>query len=333
MNHLKKIFCIGETLVDFIPVQKEKALQDVTTFERVAGGAPMNAAIAAAKYGAHAVMLTKIANDHFGDYIVGVLKENGVDTSYIIQSDEGETGLAFVSVDKSGERSFHFYRKNAADLLLSPDELMSERFNQGDMLHFCSIDLVDSPMKQAHIKVIEDFQRIGGIISFDPNIRLPLWPDEASCRETIQRFLPLADIVKVSNEELQFITNIDNEQEAVTSLFTGLVNVVVLTKGNNGAAIYLKNGESHKHKGFKVAVSDTTGAGDAFIGGFLSELMSIGISKETLCEQISKHHRRLLTFANASGALTASVKGAIHAAPGRQHILNFISARKEIQEK
>lgn len=133
---MKKIFCIGETLIDFIPVQKEKALQDVPSFERVAGGAPMNEAIAATKYGAHAVMLTKIANDYFGNYIVGVLKENGVDTSYIIQSDEGETGLAFVSVDKTGERSFHFYRKNAADLLLSPGELMSERFNQGDMLHF-----------------------------------------------------------------------------------------------------------------------------------------------------------------------------------------------------
>ncbi|MBY8911481.1 carbohydrate kinase [Bacillus sp. YC2] len=330
---MKKIFCIGETLIDFIPDQKEKALQEVTGFERVAGGAPMNAAIAAAKYGANAVMLTKIANDHFGDYIVGVLEENGVDVSYIIRSDEGETGLAFVSVDKSGERSFHFYRKNAADLLLSPEEVKQEWFHQGDLLHFCSIDLVESPMKQAHIKVIEDFQKIGGMISFDPNIRLPLWPDESSCRETILTFLPLADIVKVSDEELRFITSIDDEQEAVASLFTGRVNVVVLTKGGEGAAVYLKNGESYEDKGFKVAVSDTTGAGDAFIGGFLSELMSIDISKETLCEQISKHHRRLLTFANASGALTASVKGAIHAAPGKQHVLNFISSRPGINEK
>ncbi|AKL84552.1 KdgK [Bacillus atrophaeus UCMB-5137] len=200
MNRFKKIFCIGETLIDFIPVQKEKALQEITGFERVAGGAPMNAAIAAAKYGSHAVMLTKIANDHFGDYVVGVLEENGVDTSYIIRSDEGETGLAFVSVDKSGERCFRFYRKNAADLLLSPGEVKTEWFQQGDLLHFCSIDLVDSPMKQTHIKVIEDFQRIGGIISFDPNIRLPLWPDETNCRETILSFLPYADIVKVSDE-------------------------------------------------------------------------------------------------------------------------------------
>lgn len=144
---------------------------------------------------------TKIANDHFGDYIVGVLEENGVDTSYIIQSDEGETGLAFVSVDKSGKRCFHFYRKNAADLLLSPGEVKTEWFQQGDLLNFCSIDLVDSPMKQTHIKVIEDFQRIGGIISFDPNIRLPLWTDETNCRETILSFLPYADIVKVSDED------------------------------------------------------------------------------------------------------------------------------------
>ncbi|MCY8023955.1 carbohydrate kinase family protein [Bacillus sonorensis] len=323
---MNRIFCIGETLIDFIPVQKHTALENITGFERVAGGAPMNAAIAAAKYGARAAMLTKVANDHFGDYLISVLEENGVDTSYIVRSDEGETGLAFVSVDKSGERSFHFYRKNAADLLLSADEIQSEWFHKGDLLHFCSIDLVESPMKQAHIKVINDFREVGGIVSFDPNVRLPLWPDETSCRHTIRQFLPLADIVKVSLEELPFITNIDDEKEAIASLFAGNVKVVVLTKGGDGAAIYLKSGETYEDRGFKVAVSDTTGAGDAFIGGFLSELASYGAAKEDLCSLIREHHRGLLTFANASGALTASVKGAIHKAPGKQHVLNFISA-------
>ncbi|ATH93777.1 fructokinase [Bacillus glycinifermentans] len=322
---MSRIFCIGETLIDFIPIQKETPLQHVTGFERVAGGAPMNAAIAAAKYGARAAMLTKVANDHFGDYLISVLEENGVDTSYIVRSEEGETGLAFVSVDKSGERSFHFYRKNAADLLLSADEIQSEWFHKGDLLHFCSIDLVESPMKQAHMKVINDFREVGGIVSFDPNVRLPLWPDETSCRHTITQFLPLADIVKVSLEELPFITNIDDEKEAIASLFNGNVKIVVLTKGGDGASIYLKSGETYEDKGFKVTVSDTTGAGDAFIGGFLAELALLDVSQKTLCERVRKHHRRLLEFANASGALTASVKGAIHGAPGRQHVLNLIS--------
>ncbi|MPM03489.1 Fructokinase [bioreactor metagenome] len=328
MSILKKVFCIGEILIDFIPAQKDKSLKEVTNFERVAGGAPMNVAIAVAKYGGNSVMLTKIANDHFGDYIMEILKENGVETSLCLRSDEGETGLAFVSVDQNGERSFNFYRKNAADLLLSPEEVKSEWFHPGDLLHFCSVDLIESPMKQTHNKVIEDFRDIGGIVSFDPNVRLPLWPDAESCRQTIIDFLPLADIVKVSDEELTFITEIEKENEAIESLFVGNVKVVVYTKGSKGAVIYLKNGKKYEDKGFQVTVADTTGAGDAFIGGFLSELISLDITIEDLCEKISENHERILAFANASGALTASVKGAIHAAPGKSHVLNFISTQR-----
>lgn len=169
---MKKIFCIGEALIDFIPLEKAQPLKDVTSFERVAGGAPMNVAIAVAKYDGHAVMLTKLANDSFGDYLFNILQTNGVDTSRIIRCEEGETGLAFVSVTASGERDFSFYRKNAADLLLAPEDVQPTWFEQGDLLHFCSVDLVESPMKQTHKKVIEDIRAVGGIISFDPNVRL-----------------------------------------------------------------------------------------------------------------------------------------------------------------
>lgn len=326
---VKRVFCIGETLIDFIPVEKDKSLKEVTSFERVAGGAPMNVAIAVAKFGGHSVMLTKISNDPFGDYIMDILKENGVETSYCARSNKGETGLAFVSVDQNGERSFSFYRKNAADLLFSPKDIKSEVFQQGDFLHFCSVDLIESPMKQAHKKVIEDVRKIGGIVSFDPNVRLPLWPDAENCRRTIMDFLPLADIVKVSDEELPFITQVEEENEAIESLFVGNVKVVVYTKGSKGAVIYLKNGGKYEDKGFKITVAETTGAGDAFIGGFLSELISLDISIEDLCEKISGNHQRILTFANACGALTASVKGAINAAPSKQHVLDFISVQRE----
>ncbi|QED49852.1 carbohydrate kinase family protein [Cytobacillus dafuensis] len=325
---MKRAFCIGEALIDFIPVQKGKSLKEVDGFERVAGGAPMNVAIAIAKYGGKSVMLTKIANDHFGDYLIDVLKESNVDTSQIIRSDEGETGLAFVSVDQFGERTFHFYRKNAADLLLSADEVSSKSFQEGDFLHFCSVDLIESPMKHTHKKVIDDFRNIGGIVSFDPNVRLPLWPDAESCRLAIHQFLPLADIVKVSDAELTFITEIENENEAIQSLFVGHVKIVIYTKGSEGAIIFFKNGEKYEDKGFTVSVADTTGAGDAFIGGFLSELLSLNITIHNLCQKIKENHQRLLTFANASGALTATVKGAIQAAPGKDEVLKLIAAQQ-----
>lgn len=327
---MKKVFCIGETLIDFIPAEKNLSLKEVTNFERVAGGAPMNVAIAVAKYGGNSAMITKIANDHFGDHIFSVLQENGVDTSYCLRSDEGETGLAFVSNDEHGERSFNFYRKNAADLLLSPEEIEVEWFREGDILHFCSVDLIDSPMKHAHQKAIKDFRDLGGIVSFDPNVRLPLWPNEESCRLTINEFLPSADIVKISDEELTFITGIENEKDAIAALFVGKVQVVVYTKGSKGAEIYLKSGENFQDKGFKVTVADTTGAGDAFIGGFLSELVALNPTVQNLSKKISENHERILTFANASGALTASVKGAIHAAPAKRHVLNFIAVQRGI---
>lgn len=157
---LKRVFCIGETLIDFIPVQKEKSLKEVTSFER-GWGSSYERCNCDCKIRGNSVMLTKIANDSFGDYLVDVLEENGVDTSYIIRCNEGETGLAFVSVDKLGDRDFSFYRKNSADLLLLPNEVKVEWFDKGDLLHFCSVDLVESSMKQTHIKVIDSFQKIG----------------------------------------------------------------------------------------------------------------------------------------------------------------------------
>lgn len=324
---MNKVFCIGETLIDFIPVEKNVSLKEVNSFERVAGGAPMNVAITVAKYGGHSVMLTKIANDHFGDFLMDVIKDNGVDTSLIIRTNEGETGLAFVSIDQSGERSFNFYRKNAADLTLSEDEVRSDWFKEGDILHFCSVDLLESPMKQTHRKVIDDFRKIRGIVSFDPNVRLPLWPDTESCRQTILDFLPYADIVKISDEELFFITGIEEEKAAINSLFVGHVKVVVYTKGSKGAVLYLKNGEEFQDHGFKVTVVDTTGAGDAFIGGFISELLALEVSIENLSQIIQENHQQILAFANASGALTASVKGAMSAV-SRKHIMEFISSHE-----
>ncbi|AZB44747.1 carbohydrate kinase [Bacillus sp. FJAT-42376] len=329
---MKKVYCVGETLIDFIPMQKNRALKDVGGFEKAAGGAPMNAAIAVAKYGGHSVMLTKMAQDHFGDFLLDVMSANGVDVSHIVRTDEGETGLAFVSVDEDGERSFTFYRKNAADLLLEPEEVAGIEFQEGDFLHFCSVDLVESPIKQTHLTLIEEIRRANGTVCFDVNVRIPLWPDEASCRKTILEFVPHADLIKVSSEELEFVTGIADEEKAVQSLLCGSVKAVIYTKGGEGASIYMKGGPVFEDPGFKVTVEDTTGAGDAFIGGLLSELLSLEAVPDTLIQTLHTHHSRLLTFANASGALAASVKGAIEAAPGREKVMEFIDAQRPSSE-
>ncbi|TWT26043.1 carbohydrate kinase [Planomicrobium sp. CPCC 101110] len=317
------LLSIGEILIDFIPQQKGIALKDVISFERVPGGAPANVAVAVAKFGGNASLITKIGEDAFGDFLLEQLEEAGVSTDKILRTKEANTGLAFVSLRENGERDFSFYRKPSADLLLEDTEINAEWFNRGDILHFCSVDLVESPMKQAHIKAIQSAKDRGGIISFDPNVRLPLWDDPQECRNTILKFIPMAHIVKISDEELEFITGIADEQKAIASLFNGDVKLVVYTKGAKGADLFVQN-KKYSSAGYEVEVEDTTGAGDAFIGGFLSQLLNHNADQGNLEVIAGEHCKDILAFANASGALTATGKGAISSIPSKEQVLQLI---------
>lgn len=317
------LLSIGEILIDFIPQQKGIALKDVISFERVPGGAPANVAVAVAKFGGSASLITKLGEDAFGDFLLQELTKFGVKTDKIYRTKDANTGLAFVSLRENGERDFSFYRNPSADLLLTDSEIKDDWFNKGDILHFCSVDLVESPMKQAHIKAIQSAKVREGIISFDPNVRLPLWNNPQECRNTILKFIPLSHIVKISDEELEFITDIADEQKAIASLFTGDVKLVVFTKGAAGADVYVQN-KKYSSGGFSVKVEDTTGAGDAFIGGFLYQLLDKGASQDNLEAIVNEHYKDILAFANASGALTATGKGAISALPSKEQIVQLI---------
>ncbi|MGG3563317.1 carbohydrate kinase [Neobacillus rhizosphaerae] len=318
-----KLFSIGEVLIDFIPLQKGAALKDVVAFERAPGGAPANVAAAVAKYGQKAAMISKVGNDAFGDFLIEKLVEAGVETDKIYRTGEANTALAFVSLKENGERDFSFYRNPSADLLLSEEEIEPAWFKTGDILHFCSVDLVESPMKQAHTKAIAAVSATGGLVSFDPNVRLPLWDDPEDCRKAILEFLPAADIVKVSDEELSFITGIQEESDAIHSLFVGNVKAVVYTKGAAGADLYLKD-EIFKSSGYSVEPVDTTGAGDAFIGGFLYQLLELQANPGNVEEVLRRNAADILRFANASGAFTTTGKGAISALPSKEEVESLI---------
>lgn len=314
-----KLYSIGEVLIDFIPLQKGVALKDVLAFERAPGGAPANVAAAVAKYGQEAAMISKLGNDAFGDFLVEKLVEAGVETEKIYRTDDANTALAFVSLKENGERDFSFYRNPSADLLLSKEEIEPTWFQAGDILHFCSVDLVESPMKQAHKKAIAAVSAEGGLVSFDPNVRLPLWENPEDCRKAILEFLPTADIVKVSDEELNFITGIQDESDAIQSLFVGNVKAVIYTKGAAGADLILRN-QKFESSGYAVEAVDTTGAGDAFIGGFLYQLLELNANPENIEEVLRDHQASILQFANASGALTTTGKGAISALPNKRAV-------------
>lgn len=329
---MKKIMSIGEALIDFIPNEKGCGLKEVVSFERVAGGAPANVSAVVAKLGGKSNFISKLGKDAFGDYIVDVLNEVNVNTDYVLRTNKANTGLAFVSLKEDGNRDFSFYRNPSADMLLEANEVNKEWFKHCHSLHFCSVDLIDCPMKDAHRKAIEYAIENNSIISFDPNVRLPLWDSEEACRNTILEFLPKANIVKISDEELEFITGFDNIEDAKEVLFKGNVKLVLFTKGKDGAEAYTKD-RMISIPGNTVEVVDTTGAGDSFIGAFLYSLLNDNVSVEDLSNIENKILEEYLLFSNYYAAYSTTKKGAIGSYANLEEINEFINNTRSIHVK
>lgn len=307
---MKKLVAIGEALIDFIPTEKGCSLEEVETFHPVTGGAPANVCGAYTKLGGISEMITQLGNDAFGDKIEKDLKRFGIQTEHIIRTDEANTCLAFVSLMKDGNREFSFYRKPSADMLLRKQDIDEKWFEDSFALHFCSVSLGEYPMKYAHKTAIEYAKKAGAIISFDPNIRLPLWNDHEALKNTVLEFLPYADILKISDEELEFITGCQTIEQAKDILFQGNVKVVIFTKGAKGAEVYTKYMKAVS-EGKKVKALDTTGAGDAFIGSFLYQLSADGMTSKALSDLSEQKAIEYMNFSNAYCAYSVQGKGAI----------------------
>lgn len=313
------IFSMGEALIDFIPNESGVGLQEVTGFQKAPGGGPANVASAVAILGGDSAYIGKIGLDPFGDFLVDTLTHAGVDTSHVIRTDEAMTGLAFVSLKKDGNRDFMFYRNPAADMLLSADEIQPDWFTSKDILHFCSVDLIDAPVRGAHRSAITAIHEKGGIVCFDPNVRLPLWPSPDACREAIRSFLPGCEIVKISDEELAFVTGHSDEEQAFSFLFEQGVRLIVYTMGKQGAALITRTIRERAGV-YPLKTIDTTGAGDAFIGSFLFLYAEMDITPETITlENASK----LLDFANAAASISTTQYGAISSYPTRPQVASL----------
>jgi fructokinase len=314
------VFTIGEALIDFIPDERGVPLKQVGMFQRAPGGAPANVACAVSRLGGTSAFIGKLGADAFGDFLLDTLNNSGVNTNYISRTNQANTALAFVSLKADGNREFMFYRNPSADMLLSEDEIDSEWFSAKDVLHFGSVDLIEAPVKYAHIKAINSIKSKGGLVSFDPNVRLALWNDAQRCRETINDFIPYADILKISDEELEFITGIAEEPMAIASLFIGDVKVIAYTKGSQGAELYTKDFNIYV-PARKVKVVDTTGAGDAFMGAFLYKISQ---DLEGICSLTKDVAYEILDFANKAASISVMRKGAISSLPTLDEIISCI---------
>ena len=238
-------------------------------------------------------MITQLGNDAFGDLIIDTLKDVGVSTEYIVRTSKANTALAFVSLQEDGNR----------DLLLEEQNIRKDWFKDAYALHFCSVDLIESPMKYAHKKSIEYALDNNCIISFDPNVRLPLWNNEEDCRKTILEFMPFSHILKISDEEIEFITGKSNIEDAKEVLFKGNTSLVLFTKGAKGVEIVTKK-NSVSIPSIKVNAVDTTGAGDACVGAFLYKLLKDNVSIEEIESLSVEKLNEYASFANTYSAYT-----------------------------
>lgn len=310
----KKLIAIGEALIDFIPDKTGCAFGEVTGFSPKVGGAPANVCGAFSKLGGKSMMITQLGNDPFGMKIADELSGFGIDTSAIRFTDEANTALAFVSLAKDGNRTFSFYRKPSADMLLTPDRLDEKCFENAYALHFCSVSLGDFPMKDAHIKAIEIARKNDMLISFDPNLRFQLWNDKEKLRQRVNEFIPMCHILKYSDEELEFITGESDIKKAVPMLTDKGVKLIVYTCGKDGAYAFTKNAGVFSPTE-KVKAVDTTGAGDGFIGSFLWKLQSIGITAENIGSIDENVLRECLDFSNKFCSVSVQTEGAIASYP------------------
>jgi fructokinase len=311
---MKKVFCIGELLIDFVCKDIGTTLADGAIFEKKAGGAPANVAAAVTRLGGTAYFMGQVGNDPFGEFLSSTLENEKIDTSMLVK--DGDTTLAFVSIDKNGERDFSF--KRGADGMYQASSIDFSLLSKNSIIHFGSATaFLPGELKNTYIVLLEHAVQNGFTILFDPNYRDALITDVEAFKEECLPFIQASHIMKVSEEEAQLLTGENNINEAVNRLLEIGASVVCVTMGKEGTMLATKE-DSRIIPSISIKQIDSTGAGDAFIRALLYKLSKEETPKdalqqfETLCEYIA--------FANKVGALTCTKYGAIAAIPFKHEI-------------
>lgn len=298
------ILSIGEALIDFIPEGKPGV------YIRNFGGAPANLAIVATRVGAKAGFIGKVGADLFGDFLSDRLKKEHVDVSGLTFTEHACTTLSFVHLDENGERTFQFIRKPGADMLLESKDICPKLIAKSKIVHFGSAQLMLPAARVAYDKVIKLAKKHGGIISFDPNYRPAQWPNEHEARKHILTFMRQAHMIKVSEEEVLWLTGETDLNVAAANLPRQMNSLLVISCGEAGARYYY-GGIIGLVTGFSRKPIDTTGAGDAFWGAVLARLC-LWVQGSGLNGWLNEERiRQALLYGNASGAICVASKGAI----------------------
>ena len=303
------IMTLGELLIDLTQGGTDE--NGNGKFTAYPGGAPANVAVAASRLGASAGFIGKVGNDAFGRSLAETLRKDNVDIKALYYDDEQPTTMAIVSVDASGERDFSFYRNPGADTQLTAEEAIAALSgNMPKILHIGSLSMTNSPSKEACVEAVRYAKENGAIISYDPNYRAALWDTEENAVEMMKSLLPYADILKVSDEEMEMLTLVNDFEEGSRILAEYGAGIVLVTLGADGVFVRMGS-KTATVPGFKVEVADTNGAGDTFLGAMLMQIATGMTGTEDVWTQLLG----MVRYANKAASITCSRHGAIPAMP------------------
>ena len=312
------VVALGELLIDFSTISVMN--NGYPVMQANPGGAPANYLAALSKYGFETSFIGKIGQDAFGFLLEETLREKGINTDRLVKSGEFFTTLAFVTFDKDGDRSFSFARKPGADAALREDEIDFELIDSAQVFHFGTVSMTEEPALSATKKAVEWAKSHDKMISFDPNYRAPLWEDTQKAREAILWGLKMADVVKISDDEVSFLWKDDYRKGAERIINECDVKLVFVTRGPEGCYFQTKNSGGLADAP-KVKTRDTTGAGDIFGGSAMSRILKTGKTPEELNQD---ELNEIVRFALTAASLSTEKSGGIESIPDESDVIEAV---------
>lgn len=315
------VVALGELLIDF--TENGQSAQGNPMLEANPGGAPCNVLSMLTKLGKRTAFIGKVGKDQFGTQLKDTLIEAGIDVRNLVMDEEVHTTLAFVHTFEDGDRDFSFYRNPGADMMLSKDEVQMDLIASSRIFHYGTLSSTHPGVREATRSAIEKAREEGLLISFDPNLREPLWKSLEDARQEIAYGLAHCDILKISDNEMEFMTGTTDYTAGVAKLRESYsIPLILVTLGKEGSRAYYKDWMAEAAPFLQENTIETTGAGDTFCASILNYVLEHGLEQLTQ-EQL----KEMLTFANAAASLITTRKGALRVMPTKKEVEDFLNAR------
>ena len=317
------VVVLGELLIDF--TQNELSKQGNWLYEANPGGAPCNVLAMLNNLGKKTAFIGKVGKDQFGYTLKNCLDELGIGTENLVMDDEVHTTLAFVHTLNDGDRDFSFYRNPGADMMLMPEEVNEDMIRNAKVFHFGTLSMTHDSAFEATKKALEIAKEENLIITFDPNLREPLWDDLEHAKEAVRFGLSYCHVLKISDNEIQWLTGEEDYTLGVRKIQAEFnIPLILVSMGRDGSRAYMGDDYVEVAPFLQENTIETTGAGDTFCACVINYVLEHGLKDEYTAEQ----RKEMLTFANAAASIITTRKGALRVMPKKQEVIDFIEQNK-----